>query len=74
MKCLSKYIPAFVVVSFVFVVVVFHQAASYHDSLEFDWDYSSSVEVVVVAAVVVVVAAAVVVVEAVVADQVAEIW
>ena len=64
--------------SFVFVVVVFHQAASYHDSLEFDWDYSSSVEVVVVAAaaavVVVVVAAAVVVVEAVVADQVAEIW
>ena len=72
-KCLKKYIPAFVVVSFVFVVVVFHQAASYHDSLEFDWDYSSSVEVVV-AAVVVVVAAAVVVVEAVVADQVAEIW
>ena len=74
MKCLKKYIPAFVVVSFVFVVVVFHQAASYHDSLEFDWDYSSSVEVVVAAAVVVVVAAAVVVVEAVVADQVAEIW
>ena len=75
-KCLKKYIPAFVVVSFVFVVVVFHQAASYHDSLEFDWDYSSSVELVVVvaAAVVVVVAAAVVVVEAVVADQVAEIW